>query len=110
MNFEVRKSKYITLGGSKGSKYTFIADGEEKIQVSFSEAEIEEIGLSAYMELLAGDWINAIEAKYWFLPPAEKDFIAFLNQHEEQINESIAKLHIARLERELKGWQAYLLD
>jgi hypothetical protein len=110
MNFEVRKSQYSTLGGEKESRYTFIVDGEEKIRISFSEAGIENIGLSAYDELLAGDWINAIEGRYWLLPQAEKEFIDFLSQHEEQINESIAKQNIARLERELKGWQAYLLD
>lgn len=109
MDFYIKVIRYLTLGGEKGKKFIFVVNDEEKFEESFSNKEIDELNIDNPHQMLAGDWVNAINSKNWFLSKEDKAFLAFLDENEEKINDAIARANISKLQCELKSWERYLL-
>lgn len=110
MKFEVRCFRYTALSGEKSRKYHFLVNGEEKFSFVLTEKEVEEFNTSEYLDLTASDWAYIIEQHSWIPSHDTKEFIQFLEDNEGEINNHIAKWHIAQLEREIKSWAGYLAE
>ena len=110
MKFGVRCIGYTTLGGEKWRKYLFLINDVEKFSLSLTEKEVEELNTSEYLDLVASDWAYIIEQHSWIPSSETREFLRFLEENEEKINNHIAKWHIEQLKREIKNWEGYLVE
>lgn len=107
MKLNVKRCKYITLGGDKGFRYIFSIDNKEIAEMSITNNGYDEH--KNYHEYMVGDWLNIIAEHHWIKSNEIKNLEKLLQENEAEINHFLALSQIEKREWEIKSLQSYLI-